>query len=386
MKYFLIAGEASGDLHASNLMKALKINDPEAEFVFYGGDKMKAVGGELLEHYKNIAYMGFVPVVLHAKTILRAMKKCREAIVEWSPDALILIDYPGFNLKIARYVKQHTNIPIFYYISPKIWAWKEHRIKEIKLYVDRLYSILPFEVPFFTQKHNYPIDYVGNPSVDEICAWKSKYTDSHQRFLEKHNLPDKPIIALLPGSRKQEITDNFKRMATAALPYTKKGYQLLVAAANDIDNEFYTRHIKDTEAQQNITLIRNHTFEILANAEAGLITSGTATLETALFRVPQIVCYYINMGKLFALLRKIFLKVKYISLVNLTVNRPLVPELVGDQMNVANIKKHLSTIVKGGEARADQLKGYDEMARLLGEAGAPQRAARLMVERLRNKN
>ncbi|MGN1213450.1 MAG: lipid-A-disaccharide synthase, partial [Bacteroidaceae bacterium] len=326
------------------------------------------------------------PVVLHAKTILRAMKRCHEAIINQSPDALILIDYPGFNLNMARYVKQHTTIPVFYYISPKIWAWKEHRIKDIKLYVDRLYSILPFEVPFFTQKHNYPIDYVGNPSVDEIYAWKSKYTDTHHQFLEKHKLPDKPIIALLPGSRKQEITDNFKRMITAALPYTKKGYQLLVAAANDIDNEFYTRHIKDTEAQQNITLIRNHTFEILANAEAGLITSGTATLETALFRVPQIVCYYFKMGKFFDLMRKLFLKVKYISLVNLIVNRSLVPELVGDQMNVSNIRKHLSAILEDGKARAEQLKGYDEMARLLGEAGAPQRAARLMVERLKNRN
>ncbi len=384
MKYFLIAGEASGDLHASNLMKALKQTDPHAQFRCYGGDKMQAAGGTLLCHYSSIAYMGFIPVVMHARTILRAMKQCRQSIVEWQPDALILVDYPGFNLKIAHYIKTHTNIPVHYYISPKIWAWKEHRINNIRRDVDHLYSILPFEVPFFTDKHHYPIDYVGNPSVDEISLWRTHHNDELTTFLDKHNLPNKPIIALLPGSRRQEIKDNLTRMITAALPCTQNGYQLLIGAAPGIDDTFYRDNIGRTagDAARHIFTLRDSTFEILSHAEAALVTSGTATLETALFGVPQTVCYYISMGKLFALLRKLFLKVKYISLVNLIVDRQLVPELVGDQMNVANIRTHLLSIIKGGTARDAQLKGYAEMTARLGEPGAPSRAAALIVNRL----
>lgn len=385
MKYFLIAGEPSGDLHASNLMRALMQADPEAQFRFYGGDKMKAVGGTLLRHYRTIAYMGFIPVILHARTILNAMKECRRQIVEWHPDVLILIDYPGFNLKIAEYVKTHTNIPIHYYIPPKIWAWKEHRIKDIKRNVDQIFSILPFEVPFYTQKHNYPINYVGNPSLDEISHWQAEYTDTHKEFLEKHNLPDLPVIAVLPGSRRQEIKDNLTRMIAAALPYTQKGYQIVVAATLDIEDNFYHEHIGRIANgnDSNIHVIRNCTFEILANSEVGIITSGTATLETALFRVPQIVCYYTSMGKLIALLRKLFLKVKYISLVNLIVDRQLVPELVGDQMNVSNIQHHLATIIRGGSTRNTQQRGYEEMAKRLGKTGAPERAANLIVENIK---
>jgi lipid-A-disaccharide synthase len=386
MKYFLIAGEASGDLHASNLMKSLKQADPQAEFRCYGGDKMQAAGGTLLCHYSSIAYMGFIPVVMHARTILRAMKRCRQAIVDWQPDVLVLVDYPGFNLKIAKFVKANTNIPVHYYISPKIWAWKEHRIKNIRRDVDQLYSILPFEVPFFTVKHHYPVNYVGNPSVDEIALWKSKYTDTRADFLEKHGLPDKPIVALLPGSRRQEITDNLRRMVTAALPCIERGYQLVIAAAPDIEDAFYRDNIArvaGSDANAVFTL-RNSTFEILSHAEAALVTSGTATLETALFGVPQTVCYYIRMGKLFALLRKLFLKVKYISLVNLIVDRELVPELVGDQMNVGNLRHHLQATLKGGSERDAQIEGYAEMTAKLGEPGAPARAAALMVESLRS--
>lgn len=388
MKYFLIVGEPSGDLHASNLMRALKQQDPQAEFQFYGGDKMQAVGGKLLCHYKSIAYMGFVPVLLHARTILKAMKACRQAVVEWQPDVLILVDYPGFNLKIARYIKQHTQIPVYYYISPKIWAWKEHRIKNIKQDVDELFSILPFEVPFFTQKHNYPINYVGNPSVDEIRAWQDNYKDSRTDFLSKHNLEDRPILALLPGSRSQEIKDNLKRMIKAALPYTQRGYQLLIAGATDISDDFYHKHLASFSDGQteHLHLMRNATFEILSHAEAGLITSGTATLETAIFRVPQVVCYYIAAGKFFALLRKLLLKVKYISLVNLIVDKELVPELVADQMNVANVAACLADIVEGGPKRQAQLDGYTEMARLLGEPGAPDHAAKIMVAKLRARS
>ena len=388
MKYFLIAGEPSGDLHASNLMKALKETDAQAEFQYYGGDKMRAVGGTLLKHYKTIAYMGFIPVVLHARTILRAMKECQQSIIEWRPDVLILIDYPGFNLKIASFIKRHSDIPVYYYIAPKIWAWKEHRIKNIKRDIDQLYSILPFEVPFFTQKHNYPIHYVGNPTVDEISRWQAHYSDGRCEFLTKYNLPDQPIIALLPGSRKQEIKDNLTRMVKAALPYTDKDYQLVIAVAPDIDDCFYQQHVNKITNNQSsgIHLIRNHTFEILTHAEAGIITSGTATLETALFRVPQVVCYYINMGKLFAILRKLFLKVKYISLVNLITDCELVPELVGDQMNIGNIRRHLATILKGGSARQAQLNGYKKMAQRLGQPGAPSRAATLIYNSLKPKS
>jgi len=384
MKYFLIAGEPSGDLHASNLMRALKAADSAAEFRFYGGDKMAAVGGQLLCHYKDIAYMGFIPVLLHARVILKAMKACREAVVEWAPDVLILVDYPGFNLKIARYVKEHTQIPVYYYISPKIWAWKEHRIKDIKRDVDELFSILPFEVPFFTEKHGCPINYVGNPSVDEIYAWQADYKNTRVDFLQKFNLADKPILALLPGSRCQEIKDNLKRMIQAALPYTERGYQLLIAGAPDISDEYYQKYMESFSKgnTKDLHLVRNATFEILSHAEAGLITSGTATLETALFRVPQVVCYYIAAGKLFALLRKLFLKVKYISLVNLIVDRELVPELVADQMNTTNIAHHLSEIVEGGDGRQAQLDGYSEMAEILGAPGAPEHAARIMIAKL----
>lgn len=387
MKYFLIAGEASGDLHASNLMRAIKERDNEAEFRFFGGDKMASVGGTLLNHYKEIAYMGFVPVLLHARTILKAMKRCREAIMEWNPDVLILVDYPGFNLKIAKYIKEHSSIPVYYYISPKIWAWKEHRIKAIRSYVDELFSILPFEVPFFEQKHGYKINYVGNPSVDEIAEWQAGYKDSREDFNAKYGLADKPVIALLPGSRSQEVKDNLKRMIKAALPYTQKGYQLVIAGAPDITDEAYGRYINEFSEgnSENLHLLRDATFEILTHAEAGLITSGTATLETAIFRTPQVVCYYISMGKLFAVLRKLFLKVKYISLVNLIVDRELVPELVGDQMRTDKIAAHLDTIVEGGTARAAQIEGYKEMATLLGNPGAPQRAADLIVNKLKVK-
>ncbi len=384
MKYFLIAGEASGDLHASNLMKALRQADPQAQFRCYGGDCMKAAGGTLLRHYSSIAYMGFIPVVMHARTILRAMKECRQAIAEWQPDALVLVDYPGFNLKMARFAKAHTGIPVHYYISPKIWAWKEHRIRNIRRDVDRLYSILPFEVPFFTLKHHYPVNYVGNPSVDEIALWKAGYTDTRTTFLKKHDLPDKPLIALLPGSRRQEIKDNLTRMIAAALPCTQNGYQLTIAAAPGIGDPFYRDNIGRTAGgdTQDIHILRNSTFEILSHAEAALVTSGTATLETALFGVPQIVCYHIRMGKLFALLRKLFLKVKYISLVNLIVGRQLVPELVGDRMNAGNIRSQLLPILEGGPARKAQLEGYAEMAAKLGEPGAPSRAAALIAKSL----
>lgn len=375
MKYFLIAGEASGDLHASNLIRALQERDPKAEFRYFGGDKMHSAGGTLLRHYKDIAYMGFIAVAVHARTILRAMRQCREAILKWQPDVLILVDYPGFNLKIAAYVRKHTRIPIYYYISPKIWAWKEHRIHAIKRDVDEMFSILPFEVDFY-RKHSYPIHYVGNPSVDEI----SKYLDLHgEQRADSH----RPVIALLPGSRMSEIRANLPLMLRAAAPYKSKGYDIVIAGAPDMKDSFYRALLQKARlADTEPTIVRNSTFALLQKTEAALVTSGTATLETALMRVPQVVCYYTKAGKFVSLLRRIVLKVKYISLVNLIVERELVPELVADRMTETNLAAHLAAIVKGGSEREAQIEGYGEMVRRLGEAGAPERAAAIMVGKL----
>ena len=376
MRYFLIVGEASGDLHASNLMRAIQQTDSSAEFRYYGGDKMQAVGGTLLCHYKDIAYMGFVTVFIHLPTIFKAMRRCREAIMEWQPDVLILVDYPGFNLKIAKYIKSHTRIPIYYYISPKIWAWKEWRIKAIKRDVDEMFSILPFEVPFY-QRHDYPIHYVGNPTVDEIAEWRR--VKSEELGVRSEG---SPTIALLPGSRRKEITDNLPIMLEAAAAYAEKGYRIVIAGAPSISDELYEKIIGEGVP---CTICRDQSFSILTQAEAALVTSGTATLETALMRVPQVVCYYIGASWFFVILRKLLLKVKYISLVNLIVDCELVPELVGSDMNVANLSQHLATIVSGGSERDTQLQGYEEMARLLGEPGAPERAARIICSRLQAK-
>lgn len=387
MKYFLIAGEASGDLHAAHLMKALKARDAEAQFQFYGGDEMLRQGGTLLCHYKNLAYMGFIPVLLHLRTILRGMEQCKRQIQEWRPDCVILVDYPGFNLKIAKFVKAHSICPVYYYISPKIWAWKEHRIKDIRANIDRLFSILPFEIDFFEKKHGYPISYVGNPTADEVAAFKTSYTESFADFCAKNRLDAKrPIIALLAGSRKQEITDNLRKMCEAALPYVKNGYQLVLAGAPSVAMDFYAKEFQRLgwEAQLLPAIVQSQTYPLLSHATAALVTSGTATLETALFRVPQVVCYYIPMGKLVNLLRSWFLKVKYISLVNLVANEEVVPELVADAMNVDNVSRHLQRILPGGVEREKQLAGYERMAEILGEPGAPQHAAQEIVERLQS--
>ena len=376
MKYYLIVGEASGDLHASNLMKALQAKDSKAEFRFFGGDLMAAAGGSLVKHYKDMAYMGFIPVLLHLRTIFRNMDLCKKDIVQWNPDVLILVDYPGFNLKIAEYIKVHTSIPIFYYISPKIWAWKEYRIKNIKRDVDELFSILPFEVDFF-KKHNYPIHYVGNPCVDAVHCFKQGYTESFEEFTLRNGLDKKPIIALLAGSRKQEIKDNLPDMIRAASAFP--GYQLVLAAAPGISPEYYAKFVKGTE----LAVIFDRTYRLLQQADVALVTSGTATLETALFRVPQVVCYHTPVGKLVSFLRRHILKVKFISLVNLIAGREVVRELVADTMTVENMRAELECLLFREDYRRKMLDGYEEMARLLGPAGAPRHAAREMVKLLK---
>ena len=377
MKYYLIVGEASGDLHASNLMRALKEHDPQADFRFFGGDLMKAVGGTLVKHYKELAYMGFIPVLLHLRTIFRNMDLCKKDIVDWQPDALILVDYPGFNLKIAEYIKKHTDIPIYYYISPKIWAWKEYRIKNIKRDVDELFSILPFEVDFF-KGHQYPIHYVGNPCVDAVDAFQKAHSETFETFVADNSLEEKPIIALLAGSRKQEIKDNLPDMLEAAKPFVDK-YQLVLAGAPSIDPAYYQQYI-GTDVP--VRIIFGQTYRLLAHAKAALVTSGTATLETALFRVPQVVCYYLAMGKVISFLRRHILKVKYISLVNLVANKEVVRELVADTMTVSNVRSELDALLNDDAYRNKMLQEYDRMIKILGPAGASRQAALKMIELL----
>ena len=401
MKYYLIAGEASGDLHASNLMRSLKAKDPEAEFRFFGGDLMQSVGGTLVKHYRELAYMGFVQVVLHARTILRNMRLCKDDIVAWAPDVVILVDYPGFNLKIAKYVKTHTQIPVYYYISPKIWAWKEYRIKDIRRYVDEMFSILPFEVPFYAG-HNYPIHYVGNPCVDAVADFKAGYTETREEFCARHGLdPKRPIVALLAGSRKQEIRDNLPIMLAATKQYSKSAllhrnkvhlfqdFQWVIAGAPGISAEQYSTVAPKTsqgEGRGEVPVIFGDTYALLTHSYAAMVTSGTATLETALFRVPQVVCYYIKCGKVVSWLRSKILKVKYISLVNLVADFPVVNELVAHEMNERDLRCSLDMLLLDEFCYKRMLSEYDRMVLApLGEPGASEHAAGKMIELLGHK-
>ena len=371
MKYYLIVGEASGDLHASHLMKSLLKEDPEAEFRFFGGDLMTAVGGTRVKHYKELAYMGFVPVLLHLRTIFRNMALCKKDIMQWQPDAVILVDYPGFNLKIAKYLhKNRKNRPaIYYYISPKIWAWKEYRIKNIKRDVDELFSILPFEVPFFEQKHHYPIHYVGNPTADEVRSFLED-NPPHPRT------PAPPIIALLAGSRKQEIKDNLPAMLEAVKQFPD--YQCVVAGAPSIEDAYYEEFIKGASVE----IVHDKTYDLLSRSTAALVTSGTATLETALFNVPQVVCYKTPVPRLIRFAFNHIIKCKYISLVNLIADKEVVQELLADRFSVKNIREELSKILPGQAGREQMLQGYEEIRTALGGTCAPDNAAKLMVSLL----
>ena len=421
MKYYLIAGEASGDLHASHLMAELRRQDAQAEFRFYGGDLMlQACGGNgndnanknagascgtLVKHYRELAYMGFVPVLLHLPTILRNMRQAKRDIRQWQPDALILVDYPGFNLSIAKYVrkwkvesgkwkeesekwkeesgkwKEDTLPLVCYYISPKIWAWKEYRIKTIKRCIDHLYSILPFEVDFFERKHHYPIHYVGNPTADEVRAFRQQAAAGSDDFLQRHGLePGKPVIALLCGSRRQEIKDNLPAMlqATDALA---ADYQVVIAGAPAIEPDYYAPLLQGHQAR---LLPAGNTYALLCHAHAALVTSGTATLETALFGVPQVVCYAMSMPRLMGWLRRRVLKVKYISLVNLIADREVVSELVADSFTQENLCRELQALLPADSPRRQQmLQGYREVQKRLGQQRAPENAARLITEQLR---
>lgn len=378
MKYYLIVGEASGDLHASNLMKAIKDVDSSAEFRFFGGDLMSAVGGERVKHYRELAYMGFIPVLMHLRTIFSNMSMCKKDIVQWSPDVLILVDYPGFNLSIAEYVHKNTDIPVYYYISPKIWAWKEHRIKNIKRDVDELFSILPFEIDFFEKKHDYKINYIGNPCVDAVDAFLRNYPETREEFVKRNDIPDKPIVALLAGSRKQEITANLPLMLEAMKSYP--GYQPVIAGAPGIDKDFYKPYL-----EEGACIVFGETYNILNNAYAALVTSGTATLEAGIFRVPQVVCYATPLARLYSWLKKHFLKVKFVSLVNLVADKEVVRELVAADMTLENVKAELGKILADGDGRKAMLDEYDRMLEILGEAGASERAARKIVALLKER-
>ena len=362
MKYYLIAGEASGDLHASHLMQALKQRDAEAQFRFFGGDLMAAVGGTRVRHYRELAYMGFVPVLLHLRTILKNMKMCKQDITQWQPDVVILVDYPGFNLDIAKYVHSqrltaNSQKPkVFYYISPKIWAWKEYRIKNIK----RDFSILPFEVDFFEQKHHYPIHYVGNPTAQEVRDFLSDLS------LQPSDIA-KPIIALLAGSRTQEIKDNLPAMMEAT-KHLASQYDIVLAGAPSIAPDYYQQFIAGTH----VRLVSDETYPLLSKATAALVTSGTATLETCMFRVPQVVCYETPLPRLIGFL--------------LIANREVVRELVAETFSVANIRRELEAILPGGARREQMLSDYDEVHRILGDSHAPDEAARIMIETLKMKD
>lgn len=371
MKYYIIAGEASGDLHGSNLMKALYEKDPAAEIRFWGGDLMQQQGGELVKHYKDLAFMGFVEVIQNLKTILNNIKICKNDIEIFKPDALIFIDYPGFNMRIAKWAKQRK-LRTYYYISPQIWAWKENRIAAIKRDVDKMYVILPFEKDFYEKKHNYSVDFVGHPLIDAI---QNHDKVDAAKFLAKNQLSEKRIIAILPGSRKQEISKMLAVMLSVVDYFAD--YQFVIAGAPGQDRSFYNQFI----TKQNVAFVHNQTYQLLNHSYAAMVTSGTATLETALFKVPQVVCYKGSWASYQVAKRIITLK--YISLVNLIMDRPIVTELIQEQFNYQNLKTELQKLISP-ETRQTLLAEYNHLEQKLGGSGASQKTAALIISDLTN--
>ena len=373
MKYYLIVGEASGDLHASRLMRSLKKVDEFAEFRFFGGDLMAAEGGTRVKHYKELAYMGFVPVLLHFRTIFSNMKMCKEDIVKWKPDVVILVDYPGFNLNIAKFLKNKTNIPAYYYISPKIWAWKEWRIRSIRRDIAEMFSILPFEVPFYEKKHHYPIHYVGNPTAQEVNEFRAGYQQSFEEFCTENQLDThRPILALLAGSRLQEIKDNLPAMIEVAERF--EDFQMVLAGAPSIEDKYYEQFVKGTP----VRMVRNKTYQLLSHSTAALVTSGTATLETALFNVPQVVCYETPLPRLVRFAFDHIMSCKHISLVNLIADKEVVQEMFADRFKVDAIADQLYQLLPGMEGRKRMLAEYQVVRERLGNLMAPDEAATIM--------
>jgi lipid-A-disaccharide synthase len=370
MKYYLIAGEASGDLHASNLMKELKKADPSAVFEFLGGDLMLAQGGTMHKHYREMAFMGILPVVLHFRTIEKNFALCKETLLRFRPDVLILVDYPGFNLRMAKFAKQ-IGIWTAYYISPKIWAWKTKRVYKVKAFIDRMFTIFPFETDFY-KKYDYPVSYVGNPLYESITSIRKKSFDI-AGFIQKNNLSDKPVVALLAGSRKHEISSLLPDMLSV-VPYFS-GYQFVIAGAPGIETSFYDQFIKG-----DVKIIFGQTYELLRVSQAALVTSGTATLETALFNVPQVVCYRLSPQWFIEKMRPFVLKTKYFSLVNLVADEEVVLELFQRQVSTSNLKNELDKILNNTEYRLNILDGYKRVASKLKAGNAPELAANQIVE------
>ena len=370
MKYYIIAGEASGDLHGSNLMKALYEQDPQAEIRFWGGDLMQKAGGTLVKHYRELAFMGFVEVIFNLKTILNNIKICKKDILEFQPDVLIFIDYPGFNMRIAKWAKA-LNYKTYYYISPQIWAWKENRIKAIKNDVDKMFVILPFEKSFYEDKHQYPVDFVGHPLIDAI---QNQPPFDETVFRTENKLGEKSIIAVLPGSRKQEITKMLSVMLSVVDDF--QDYEFVIAGAPSQEFEFYQQFISN----KNIKFISNKTYDLLRSSTAALVTSGTATLETALFKVPEVVCY--KGSNISYQIAKRIITLKYISLVNLIMDEEVVTELIQSECNTKRIKEELQKLLEPNY-REKLLKNYDILEQKLGGVGASQKTAKLIVADLR---
>lgn len=370
MKYYIIAGEASGDLHGSNLIKALKKEDASADIRCWGGDLMQNAGATLVKHYRDLAFMGFVEVLMNLRTILRNITFCKQDIEKFNPDVIIFIDYPGFNMRIATWAKQ-KGIPTHYYISPQIWAWKENRIKAIKRDVDKMYVILPFEKDFYEKKHNFPVEFVGHPLIDAI---QSRNNISREDFIKENNLEDKPIIALLPGSRKQEISKMLEIMLSVSDDFTD--YQFVIAGAPSQEFSFYQTFLK----KKNVHFVANKTYDLLSHSHAALVTSGTATLETALFKVPEVVCY--KGSRISYEIAKRIITLKYISLVNLIMDKEVVKELIQNELNTKNLKTELQKILEP-TYRQKLLNEYDLLEDKLGGTGASEKTAKLIVKDLK---
>jgi len=371
MKYYIIAGEASGDLHGSNLMKALYEEDPQAEIRFWGGDLMQKAGGTLVKHYRELAFMGFVEVIFNLKTIFSNIAFCKKDITYFQPDVIIFIDYPGFNMRIAKWAKA-LNYKTYYYISPQIWAWKENRIKAIKQDVDKMFVILPFEKSFYEDKHHFPVDFVGHPLIDAI---QNQPPFDEVIFRKENQLSEKPIIAVLPGSRKQEITKMLSLMLSVVDDF--QDYQFVIAGAPSQDYEFYQQFITN----KNIKFISNKTYDLLRSSTAALVTSGTATLETALFKVPEVVCYKGSWAS-YQIAKRI-ITLKYISLVNLIMDQEVVTELIQNECNPKRIKEELQKLLNPNY-RQDLLKNYDILEQKLGGIGASKKTAKLIVADLKS--
>ena len=381
MKYYLIVGEASGDLHASRLMHELKVSEPDAQFRYYGGDAMAKEGGTLVCHYSKLAYMGFLQVLLHLRKILSGMRQCKKDIEAYKPDAVILVDYPGFNLGIAKWVKKNLKAKVVYYISPKIWAWKEYRIKDIKKYVDLMLTILPFEVDFY-KKHNYDVTYVGNPTVDELAPLLAEPFD-REAFCEKNDINDNQhIIALLAGSREAEVKANLPIMLDAVT--TIPCHEVVVAGAPALSMEFYKPILEKHRKVPPVKVVFGQTHDLLRASQVAAVTSGTATLEAAYLNVPQVVCYYFKGGIfLYKIMEVVLRRIRYVSLVNLLLDSPAVVELLGYKLNADRLRQEIKNVLEEGGERDKQLSEYDRMRDILGEPGAPVRAARIILESLK---